>query len=173
MPKFLFALLIAALITSPLAAQEAKADLRTSAREALQDGDFARADALSTLLINSRPDDADALLIRAAAARGMGRPEDWSEASVTAYRVADTDFQRFDAAMLAAQAAAAREQFMRAQIWLRRADQYAPAAARNAVALAYRQVAARNPMSVQLSFGFTPSDNVNNGGETTTIEIGG
>lgn len=147
--------------------------MRATARLALQAGDFQTADTLSAALLSNDVQDADAWLIRAAVARATGRVDVWAEASAAAYDAAETDFQRFDAAMMAAQAAAQQERYTTSQFWLRRADQYAPQGAQNAVAQAYRQVSALNPLSLQLSFGFTPSNNVNDGGDVTTIEIGG
>ncbi len=150
------------------------AEVRLAARAAALQGDFRAADALSSTLLARDPNDAEALLIRAVVARAAGQPAASVEAATKAYGLLDEDGKRFDAAMLAAEGHARQEQFTRSQLWLRRADQVAPnPQAEQLVQRTYGQVAARNPLSVQLSFSLQPSNNVNNGAETTVIEIGG
>ncbi|QMU57034.1 MAG: DUF560 domain-containing protein [Boseongicola sp.] len=77
--------------------------------------------------------------------------------------------------MLAADVHTRQEQYTRAQIWLRRADQVGgdDPQRKQIVARAFQQVARRNPLSLQLSLTVRPSNNVNNGAETAEIEIGG
>ncbi len=174
MIRLILAAALAAFLATPAVTQETpRGDIRSAARAALQSGDLRRADALSSILLSQNPDDADALLIRSIVARATGQTDIVATSAAAAYRAAETDSQRFDAAMLAGEAAARQERLTSAQIWLRRADQYAPEQAKETVAQAFRQVSARNPLAVRLSFGITPSSNVNNGAETTTIEIGG
>ncbi|MDG1868800.1 MAG: hypothetical protein P8J00_13885 [Yoonia sp.] len=61
------------------------------------------------------------------------------------------------------------ENFTRAQLWLRRAAQYAPDDATKAVvAKDFRTVRERNPWSSSLRFGIFPRSNINNG---STAEI--
>ena len=56
------------------------------------------------------------------------------------------------------------ENFTRAQLWLRRAAQYAPDDATKAVvAKDFRTVRERNPWSSSLRFGIFPRSNINNG----------
>lgn len=174
MRRLIWAAALAATLATPAVTQDAPTiDLRTAARIALETGDLRTADALSSVILSQNPGDADALLIRSIVARATGQTDTAAASAAAAYRTAETDGQKFDAAMLAGEAAARQNRFTSAQIWLRRADQYAPQQAKDTVAQAYRQVTARNPLSVRFSFGFTPSSNVNNGAETTTIEIGG
>ena len=172
--RLIFVAAMTAILATPAVSQETpRSDIRSAARAALETGDLRAADALSSILISQNPDDADALLIRTIVARANGQTDIVATSATAAYRAAQTDAQKFDAAMLAGEAAARHERFTSAQIWLRRADHYAPEQAKETVARAYRQVSARNPLAVRLSFGVTPSSNVNNGAETTTIEIGG
>ncbi len=150
------------------------AEARTLARQAVQQGNAQVADALSSALLAKDPDDAEALLVRAILQRAAGRLDDAQETAATAYGNSDNPALRFDAAMLTADVLARQTRFTRSQIWLRRADQAAPDAARQAAAArAFAAVQRMNPLSVSLRFSLKPSNNVNNGAETTEIEIGG
>lgn len=147
---------------------------RALAHQAALRGDLQLADALSSALLAQDPDDPQALLVRAIVARGVGQLEDAHDAAARAYRNSDIPALSFDAAMLAADIQARREKFTSSQIWLRRADQVAQdAPRRQIVAQAYRQVARKNPLQMQLRFSARPSNNVNNGAETIVIDIGG
>ncbi len=147
---------------------------RALAQRAALEGNLPLADAISSALLAKNPNDAQALLVRALVARGVGQPDDALEFAARAYANSDIPALSFDAAMLAADIQASREKFTSAQIWLRRADQAAPdAPRRQVVAQAYTQVARRNPLQVQLRITARPTNNVNNGAETIVIDIGG
>jgi tetratricopeptide (TPR) repeat protein len=168
-PSFVFAQAV-----PPADQQLSVPQARTLAHQAALQGNLQLADALSSALLAQDPDDPQALLVRAIVARGVGQLDDAHDAATRAYRNSDIPALSFDAAMLAADIQARREKFTSAQIWLRRADQVAPDAPRQQiVAQAYRQVARRNPLQIQLRFTARPSNNVNNGAETIVIDIGG
>jgi tetratricopeptide (TPR) repeat protein len=177
---FALTLAFAPAAISPAVAQDAGTlqvsppQARALARQAAMKGDIRTADAVSSALLLRDPDDAEALLVRAIVLRAAGRFPEAAAASARAFRNTDNPALRFDAAMMTADIQARQERFTRAQIWLRRADQVAPDEARqNMAEQGYQQVAKRNPLSVQLRFSLRPSNNVNNGAETTEIEIGG
>lgn len=165
----------------PVFAQNAGQDVNLSlpqarvlARQAIQQGNLALADALSTALLEANPSDAEALMIRAFVARATGNLDAAEDNAAAAYRNAPNDDLKFDAAMLTADILSRQEKLSRAQLWLRRADQVATTDQRKALAArSFRQVAARNPLQVQLRFTAKPSNNVNNGAPTDTIELGG
>ncbi|NNE80951.1 MAG: tetratricopeptide repeat protein [Silicimonas sp.] len=141
---------------------------------AWNDSDPAAADRLSAIALRQNPQDARALLVRALLARSLGQLDDALAFAMAAYRSGELSALRFDAALLAADVLTRQDRFTRAQIWLRRADQIAPDDKRRTLARrSYREVASRNPLAVRLRFGVSPSSNVNNGAETTEIEIGG
>lgn len=173
--------LLSGIAPLPVAAQDAAQDVnlslgqaRSVARQALQQGNLPLADALSTALLEADPKDAEALMVRALVARGTGNLDAAGDNAAAAYRNAGNDSLKFDAAMLTADILARQEKLTRAQLWLRRADQAAPDDQRRALAArSYRQVAVRNPLQVQLRFTAKPSNNVNNGAPTDTIELGG
>ena len=157
---------------SPAVAQDAgvvdvpRAQAGAIAQAALRDGRTDIAFSIASAMLARDPDDPEGHLIMAVLARGVGDLDTADEAATRAWRNARTDAQRFDAAFIAADIAARQERLTSSQIWLRRADQYAPnEAAEQAVARAYRGVSTRNPLKVQLSFTLRPSDNLNNGGE--------
>lgn len=152
-------------------AQTINNDLRVLARQALEAGDFDTALAQSARVLSVNPTEPNALLIRALALRAQGRFQDSFDAAVAAFGNTDNDALRFEAALLAGELSARLERFTRAQFWLRRADQLAPPQFRPQVADAFRQVAALNPLSFNLTFSVIPSDNVNNGSESTIIGL--
>lgn len=103
-----------------------------------------------------------------------GQIEAAGEMAAKAYSKAKINGIKYEAAMIAAQSAIADERLTAAQLWLRRADQFAPnPRAKAIVAKAYRGVAVQNPFSFQFQFAAGPSDNVNNGTDNTIIIIGG
>lgn len=169
------AVLAAALcLGAGLASALTLAETRAAARAAALSGDFPRAQALARDLLAADPQDPEGLLVMALLARLSGDAPASGEAAARAWAAAETPAQRYDAAMLAAGAASLQGRHGRAQLWLRRADQFAPSPkARDLVARTYAEAARRNPLRLRFSFSVRPSSNVNNGAETTEIEIGG
>jgi hypothetical protein len=144
------------------------------AREAFFSGRYSEADSIVSDLLARDPKDADALAVRSALLLQRGRTDAALEAAALSYRNASSDRQRFEAAMLAARSALADERFIRARLWLLRAEGNAESERRRRdVAEARAAVARIDPLSVQLRFAAAPSNNVNNGAEVTTIDIGG
>lgn len=180
--RFATATLIASAVVfaSPVAAQDGEnleiplAQASAIAQNALRDNRPDVAFAIAQAMLRRDPDDPEAHLIMAILARGAGDLDLADEAATLAWRNAETDQQRFDAAFLAADVAARQERLTSAQIWLRRADQNAPnEIAEQSVAQAYRGVSARKPLSVRLSFSVLPSNNLNNGSPPDTVFIVG
>lgn len=178
------ALFLSSLFISPAAAQEqgdlTRGQAKQIARQALQGGNPQLAGQLALALVRQAPADPEGHILVALAARDVGRLDLAEEAAIRAFELAGegqgprADQLRFDAAMLVADLHARREQYTRAQFWLRRADQAATDdRARELVRRAYLATDAKNPFDVQLRFGVKPSNNVNNGADTTIIMIGG
>ena len=150
------------------------AQARVVALRALQRGNFELAGAMSSVLLVNDPNDAEALLVRALLLRATGQLDVASDAAARAYRNSDNPELRFDAAMLAAGTLARQERYIQSQVWLRRADQAATDEPRRAAAAeAHAAVGRKNPLSIGVQFTLKPSNNVNNGAETTELEIGG
>ncbi len=156
-----------ALVAKPVVAQTVSlppSEVRALASSTLQAGNPADAARVADLLLARFPEDPTTLLIRTEAAILL---RDFAGASAfgqRAFRNAASDGQRFNAARLTALGHARRDQYSRAQLWLRVARQYAPSnAAAEAVAEDFRAVRRNNPLTVNLRFGITPSNNINGG----------
>ncbi len=149
-------------------------DLRLIAQELLGAGDAAGAAAAAAALLARDPADLTALIIGAQAALETGRPAEAAILARRGFAAADDDIARYVAARLAARAHAEQSQFSRSQIWLRLARQNAPdAESAAAVAEDYALVRDANPLSLSLTFGISPSSNINNGSRSDTVELFG
>jgi tetratricopeptide (TPR) repeat protein len=156
------------------------AEAKIVARQALEAGQPQVAFQIAHSLIAQNPNDAEAHLLVALAARNVGQLDIAVEAAENTYDILDRSEDpraaplKFDAAMIAADALARQEKFTRAQLWVRRADQAAGenAQRRQIAANAYRAISQRNPLSFQLGLTIRPSNNIN-GGSDETDEFGG
>lgn len=127
---------------------------------------------IADVLLATQPNDANALVLRAEAAIGLGDFEGGARFAAQAYRFATSDAQKFGAAQLVALSHAQLKQDTRAQMWLRRARQYAPnKAAADGIAKDYQFLRNRNPWASSLRFGLTPSSNVNNGSAKSSSQL--
>lgn len=139
---------------------------------ALQQGDARVAAQAANALIERNPDDAGALILRTEAALLANDYAGAVRFGSRAYWNAATAGQQFSASRLVAFAHAEQEQYTRSQIWLRLARQASPNdEARASVARDFRFLRTRNPLSVNLRFGITPSTNVNNGSSSETSDL--
>lgn len=175
-----FAVCVAASITStPAQAQDAgqtvnltPSQLRNLAANTLQDGNAAGAATAAEFLLNRFPDDATTLLIRAEAAVLLGDFESTKIFARRAFWNATSNAQRFSAARLTALGHAQLTEDNLAMIWLRVARQNAPTeAASEVVAREFQAIRQRNPLSVNLRFGITPSTNINGGSENEVADL--
>ncbi|MCA1775187.1 MAG: hypothetical protein LC676_06150 [Loktanella sp.] len=159
----------------PAMAQElSPAQVRGAAEQLLRDGQVEDAAALADALLLRNPEDVTALAIRAQTLLAMDDPAGAYTLAARAYAGSADDRSRFIAARLAAQAQAEQRHDLRAQFWLRRARQFAPTEeTRAAVARDYRFLRDRNPVSLSLSFGVTPTSNINNGSVNQTLNLFG
>ena len=134
------------------------------AQQALRQGQPRTAYELTEGLLAADPDNGHAHFLRAHA---LGQLKDYRtgrKSAARAYRVANTDVQRFEAAKLAAELSFADDSYTVSQLWLRRAVHYAPTEElRSQYVKAFRNVRRTNPLRFELQFSVNPSDNVNNG----------
>ena len=124
-------------------------------------------------LLQADPQDIGTLLLIARAERLMGNFDVARQAARAAYAFATTEPEKFAAAVMVAQVLAADDRPTAAQFWLRRADNHAQTeTAARLVAQDFQRLRAQNPLGLRLSFGASPSDNLNNGSanKTTTFE---
>lgn len=138
--------------------------LRQAAMISLQSGDAATARRYAEALISRDAKDRNAYLILARAARDMGDIPPAREAARKAWALAETDAQRYSAALITAQVLSSDGKRTRSQLWLRRAVQHAPNDALRARAERdFRYVKQRNPWKTDLTFTLAPNSNINNG----------
>ncbi|MEM7520506.1 MAG: surface lipoprotein assembly modifier [Pseudomonadota bacterium] len=139
-------------------------ELRKAAALALRDGQPQVARQLGEALLRRDPDDLNALLILSRAARDMGDVAPAREAARRAWRLAQTDREKYSTALITAQVLATQGKRTRSQLWLRRAAEHAPTEALRARAQRdFRYVKRRNPWQTNLSFTLAPNSNINNG----------
>ncbi|MEQ8898470.1 MAG: surface lipoprotein assembly modifier [Roseovarius sp.] len=134
------------------------------AQQALRQRQPRTAYELTEGLIAANPENGHAHFLRAHA---LGQLKDYKtgrKSAARAYRVANTDVQRFEAAKLAAELSFADDSYTVSQLWLRRAVHYAPnEEIRSQYVKAFRNVRRTNPLRFEFQFSVNPSDNVNNG----------
>ena len=148
--------------------------VRNMAIAALEDGDPGLAIQLSKALLKTDPKDPLAYYIIARSYARLDDPRLARRAAGYAYRYADAGPARFEAAQLAARMAFEGEQYSLSQLWLRRTAIHAPTEAdEKLVAQDYKLLRQVNPWSLRLRADLRPSDNVNNGSDTSRNIIDG
>ncbi len=117
--------------------------------------------------------EAAALLAAAVAATETARDDEALQIAQRIYRGPFPDMARFRAALLIADLYATEGRFLLAKFWARRAYEVADPQEKAAAAVLYQRIEAASPLSVSAQLAFSPSTNINNGGETKIIVIGG
>jgi hypothetical protein len=146
--------------------------MRGHAVRAIDKGQPALALHITQALLDRDTDDVTALILRARAARDLGRFDIAQPAAARAWSLARTPAARFDSARVMAQILSSQGQRSRAQLWLRRAVQHAPdPSARQLAVRDYRYVSARNRWQTQLNLALAPHSNINNGSVKDQTEI--
>lgn len=150
------------------------AGLRQIAAVSLEDGNWPEARALAEALLERNPADEAALTILAQAAFQMGDFVTARQAAARIYRGGVPDPRRYQAARLAALAAANEERYTLSELWLRRALIVAPTPED---VTETTQDAARvrriNPWSTSVRLSFSPSTNINGGAASELNYIDG
>jgi hypothetical protein len=137
-------------------------------------GEREAAASVAASLLERDPTDASAWVVIARIRRAAGDTEGALEAARQANANADTDDERYAAAVELAAGNFVLDRGLIAQFWLRRAAQVAPTEElREAAIRNFRAVRAQTPWSWSLGFSVVPSSNVNNGSRADTILIGG
>ncbi|WP_373636679.1 surface lipoprotein assembly modifier [Yoonia sp. BS5-3] len=149
-------------------------DARVLATRAASSGEYAVAVELARKLLAVDPDDRTALIVLAVAAPQLGNPDAGWRAGARAWRLSDTDAQKYEAARVTALAANNAEAYTLATIWLRLALLDAPNEAERERTIAdARIVDQRNPWSPSVGLSIVPSNNVNGGSSTDEGTLGG
>ncbi|MBU2360400.1 MAG: DUF560 domain-containing protein [Alphaproteobacteria bacterium] len=183
MTRFLSMALSALLVCAPMtlgaqaipdAATLTANQMRALAQDLLRDNRPAAAGDVTAALLARDPADVTALVFGAQAALGTNDPARAIDLASRAYELADDPAPRYVAARLVARGHAEQNNDTRAQFWLRRASQYAPdAASDQSIAEDYAFLRDRNPLSLSLTFGISPTSNVNNGSVNDTSALFG
>lgn len=175
--KLWFACLTCLFYATGLSAQTLQLSLedgRIAARNAALSGNFELARDFALALTQANPDDRSALIVLAAALPQLGEAREGRRAGARAFALSRNDAERYEAARLTALAAANEERYTLSQIWLRRAAIYAPdERAIRQTRSDYRGIRNLNPLSVNLGFSITPSNNVNGGSDNAFNIIDG
>jgi hypothetical protein len=115
-------------------------------------------------MLKADPADGQAHYLAALARTAMDDRPGATKAAQHAFRYAQSDEQRHQAAHLGARLSFSDQRMTAAQFWLRRAVHNAPdAATRKATIRDFKAVRYSNPVALNLRLSVTPSDNVNNG----------
>ncbi len=148
-------------------------EARAVARDAYIEGDPYLALALAQRLLEADAQDAEALLLVAAARNALGQPHLAFEAGRKAWRASpDVPLLRYEIARHTALAAYQSNQLTRAQFWLRRAsDVTTDENQRLKTAADFAKVRAQNPLRFNLSLNVTPSSNINGGANGSSLLI--
>jgi hypothetical protein len=147
---------------------------RNLAIRALEAGDPGQAIRLAKEVLKVDPKDPLAYYIIARSYAGLDDPQLARRAAGYAYRHAEPGPARFEAAQLAARMAFESENCTLSQLWLRRTALHAPTERdEQLVAEDYRILRRVNPWALRLRTDLRPSDNVNNGSDTSRNIIDG
>lgn len=145
-----------------------------AARQALTQRQPGLAQALMDAYLSAHPETVEALVLKSRAARDQGQNKLARTSAKQAWRAAETPSEKFAAAMVSAQAQSSSGNKMAGQFWLRRASDHARTNAQQTqLRKDFRYVRDRNPWRMDLSFGITPSSNVNDGSSEDTITLFG
>ncbi|MFD2739015.1 hypothetical protein ACFSUD_05510 [Sulfitobacter aestuarii] len=148
------------------------AQMRDAAGQSLKAGHPAQAATLAAALLARDGNDLNALLIRSRALRDLDRTGEARALLRRAWRLAQTDEDKYATALITAQVLATAGKRTRAQLWLRRAVQHAPNARLAARAKRdFTYVKQRNPWQTHLSFTLAPNSNINNGSARDRSEL--
>ncbi|WP_293573450.1 hypothetical protein [Phaeobacter sp.] len=147
---------------------------RLLAAHALDTGRPALAVDVTQGLLAANSKDSMAWYLQAAAQAQLRSPDAARRAAARSYRTAADQAGKFRAAQLAAQQALAAERPTLAQIWLRRTAIHAPSAQSEIrIAEDYDRLRQINPWRFRLRSELRPSNNVNNGADSTLEVIDG
>ena len=139
---------------------------RRAAETALATGDPSLSIRLAQTILKMNANDYQALLIVSLASTQLGQHQAAATAARKAFHATSDGGQKFQAARITGAAYFNASQFTRAEWWLRRAANYAQSEIDLTLAKQeFNQIRQRNPLSVNLSFSVTPSNNINGGSE--------
>ncbi|MGH1367141.1 MAG: hypothetical protein ACRBCL_00890 [Maritimibacter sp.] len=141
--------------------------------EALSTGDAAdarKAVQIADALLKKNPKDLDAHALRARALAQLGNAQEARRSAGVIFQNSETPSSKHGAALLTSKALFSEKDYPAAQIWLRRAIQYAETDAQRAeIRQLYGAVKKANPFSASFSLSASPNSNINNGSFEDTL----
>ncbi|MGH1577516.1 tetratricopeptide repeat protein [Planktotalea sp.] len=147
-------------------------EMRVFAADAVIKGQPKLGYQIASALLQRNPNDTEALIIRARAARDLGLLPEAVATARRAWGLARTSSERFGASMVMAQSLSTSGAKTRAQNWLRRAAQNAPSEEFKNVAIRdFRYVRRTNPWATEFSFSVSPNSNINNGSKHSSTRL--
>ncbi|MGB7316942.1 MAG: tetratricopeptide repeat protein, partial [Planktotalea sp.] len=147
-------------------------EMRHLAANAVVGGDPRLGYSIASALLARDPNDTEALIIRARAARDLGRLPEAIATARRAWGKARNASERFGSSMVMAQALSTSGAKSRAQLWLRRAAQNAPNDEfKNIAVRDFRYVKRSNPWATEFSFSASPNSNINNGSMRSSTRL--
>ena len=171
--------MLVAQVTPTVARDPEKVELtldqaRQVAVQALNSNDPSLAVRLGKGLLKANPTDPFAYYLIASGYAQLNNPTLARRAAGYSYRFSDTGTGRFQAAQLAAKMAFDSGNYSLSQIWLRRTAIHATDSAdKKRLADDYKLLRRINPWSLRIRTDIRPSDNVNNGSDTSLNIIDG
>lgn len=177
---FKFVLLSILIATSPTLSVAQTGDtvvlsppqMRELAAQSIVGGQPQQAYALASALLQRNPNDIEALIIRARAARDLGRFTEAKHTARRAWQKSRNSNEKFASSMVMAQALSSAGARTRSQLWLRRAAQHAPDERMKNIAVRDFQYVRRiNPWATELSFSVSPDSNINNGSQRSSTQL--
>lgn len=177
MRHFVFAAISSAFVgltTCPALAQNqltlSPAQAISTAEQAIEAGNLQLAEQIARGLLLRNPKDPSANFLLAQVALGVGAYDEAANLFKKAYRNTTNKNLKYNAAILTARSLEGGKRPEAAKLWVRRAFQNATTqeAKQNAVR-GYQQLRSISPWQTSLSFGITPSNNVNNGSNADEI----
>lgn len=175
---FLYVLLWACFLGLPAGAQQSVdlniEDARVIGLKSIQSGKPEIARAIAKGLLQRDPEDVQAILLLAAAQVALGDGKKGIENAKHALALAANAQDRFSAARIISAAHLRSKRYLKAEIWLRQALQYAPDNRMKSIAARdFRLVRRENPLRISLSFSLKPQSNINNGSRNSSTWLFG
>ena len=162
--------IILVLSAQTAAGQTDRAALQAQAEAALVGGAPARTAALANQLLQDNPDSFAALFLLALAQSDLEQPRQAAVAARQAYRVAQTESTRLQAARLAATSHFRARQFARSELWFRRAANHITTEEEaESIVRGFDRARTANPLTTQYTASIAPSDNINNGSDASRL----
>jgi len=146
---------------------------RKHALEVLSNGNPSRTIELANNVLSKAPDDFQMLLLLSLAHTELGQHKAAAAAAQRAFRAGRTSDEKLQATRLVAGAKYSSGQYIAAEWWLRRGQNYADSPEDiDVLAKEFHAIRQQNPLRFRIGFSVAPSNNINGGTEEETFMLG-